>query len=199
MTAEFEQLATFAETLYGENFSRTGYGEFAVAADGGVKELRHQTGLDTEVEYVFTRETPVEKTDPRPWENLTRTTHTLSITGSAPMRILLDNVVKSVANKGERVENQKPIDWKSITKESLVDAAKDAPMGALYAALPGTTWRTYLLHLQHFCAISRRMRNTPGGPSSATGQMQLSGLTFTPYNWYNIRQRGFSGEMAEPG
>jgi hypothetical protein len=35
MTAEFEQLATFAETLYRGNFSRTGYGEFAVAADGG--------------------------------------------------------------------------------------------------------------------------------------------------------------------
>jgi len=106
-------------------------------ANGGVHELRHQTGLDTEVEYVFTRETPVEKTDPRPWENITRTTHTLSITGSAPVRILLDNIVKSIANKGERVENQKPIDWKSITKESLVDAAKDAPMGALYASLPG--------------------------------------------------------------
>ena len=106
-------------------------------ADGGVKELRHQTGLDTEIEYTFTRETPVEKNDPRPWENVTRTTHTLSVTASTPARLLIDNIVKSIANKGERIENQKPIDWKSISKDSLKDAVKDAPVGALYSALPG--------------------------------------------------------------
>ena len=107
------------------------------AADGGIKELRHQTGLDTDIEYAFTRETPVKKTDPRPWENATRTTHTLSTTASAPARLLIDNIVKSIANKGERIENQKPIDWKSISKDAIIDAAKDAPMGALYSALPG--------------------------------------------------------------
>ena len=106
-------------------------------ADGGVKELRHQTGLDTEIGYSFTRETPVEKTDPRPWENATRTTHTLSITASTPARLVIDNIVKSIANKGERVENQNPIDWKSISKDAIKDAAKDAPLGALYSTIPG--------------------------------------------------------------
>ena len=107
------------------------------AANGAVKEMRHQTGLDTEVEYAFMRETPAGSNDPRPWENATRTTHTLSVTASAPARLFIDNIVKTIANKGERVENQKPIDWKSISKDALKDAAKDAPMGALYSARPG--------------------------------------------------------------
>ena len=40
MTAEFEQLAAFAETLYRGNFSRTGDGEFAVAAADGETAIR---------------------------------------------------------------------------------------------------------------------------------------------------------------
>lgn len=108
------------------------------AADGGVKEMRHQMGLDTMFQYRFSSERPVEgNADPRPWENVTRTTHSLAVTASTPARIIIEAVTRTIANKGERLENKSENVALDTTKAVAKDIAKDAAKGALVAALPG--------------------------------------------------------------
>ena len=106
-------------------------------ADGGVKELRHQAGLDTKVQYRFTSEDPMKADDPRPWENVPRTVHELSITASTPARVIIDAITKTYANKGGRLEDRSPNLGKDIAVGLAKDIGKDAATGALYATLPG--------------------------------------------------------------
>ncbi|MBQ9727081.1 MAG: hypothetical protein IJV65_06210 [Kiritimatiellae bacterium] len=107
-------------------------------ADGAVKELRHQAGLDTKVEYRFTAERPAKPgADPRPWENAEKTTHALAITASTPARIVVEALTRSIANKGERVENKSPNLAKETAKDLAGDIATDTLKGTLYATLPG--------------------------------------------------------------
>jgi len=107
-------------------------------ADGAVKELRHQAGLDNKVEYRFTAERPVKPgADPRPWENVEKTTHSLAITASTPARIVIEAVTRSIVNKGERVENRSHSLAKDTAKDLAGDIAKDTAKGALFATLPG--------------------------------------------------------------
>ena len=106
-------------------------------AEGGVKEMRHQTGLDTAVQYRFTSEKPVKADDPRPWENVPRTVHELSISASTPARVLIDAISKTCANKGGRLEDRSPNIAKDIAGGLAKDIATDTAMGAVYATLPG--------------------------------------------------------------
>ncbi len=107
-------------------------------AGGAVKELRHQAGLDNKVEYRFTSETPVKPgSDPRPWEDVKKTTHALAITASTPARVVIEALTRSIVNKGERVENRSLSLAKDTAKDLAKDISKDAAKGALFAALPG--------------------------------------------------------------
>ena len=106
-------------------------------ANGGVQEMRHQVGLDTKVQYRFTSEKPVKADDPRPWENVPRTVHELSITASTPARVIIDAITKTYANKGGRLEDRSPNLGKDIAVGLAKDIGKDAATGALYATLPG--------------------------------------------------------------
>ena len=107
-------------------------------ADGAVKELRHQAGLDTKVEYRFTAERPADPgSDPRPWENAEKTTHALAITASTPARIVIDAITRSIANKGERIENRSQHLAKDTAKGLAKDIGVDTLKGTLFATLPG--------------------------------------------------------------
>ena len=107
-------------------------------ADGAVKELRHQAMLDNKVEYRFTSEKPAKPgADPRPWENAVKTSHSLVMTASMPARYVIDAITRSVANKGERIENRSDSPLKDSVKASSKELAADAAKGALFATLPG--------------------------------------------------------------
>jgi len=107
-------------------------------AQGGVKEMRHQTGLDQKFEYRFSSEKPVKKdADPRPWENVTKTKHSLAITASTPIRVLLEAITRTEKNDGERLENKTKSPAKDAVVASAKDIAEDAAKGAFFAALPG--------------------------------------------------------------
>lgn len=108
------------------------------AAEGGVKEMRHQLGIDSTFKYSFSSERPVDKNaDPRPWENVNRTTHSLTVSASTPARIIIEALTRSFANKAKPLANRSKsvaLDTtKTVAKEIPLDAAK----GALVAALPG--------------------------------------------------------------
>ena len=108
------------------------------AAKGAVKELRHQAGLDTKVQYRFTYEKPAKPdVDPRPWENVVKTSHALAVTASTPARVIIEAVTRSIANKGERIENQTQNVAKDTAKAALPAIGLDAAKGALAAAFPG--------------------------------------------------------------
>ncbi|MBQ7650678.1 MAG: hypothetical protein IJS15_06940, partial [Victivallales bacterium] len=107
-------------------------------ANGAVKEMRHQIGLDSSFEYRFSSEKPAHPgKDPRPWENSVRTTHELAVTASTPARIIIDAITRTVVNKGERVENQSENVAKDTVKGLAKDIAVDTAKGTLIAVLPG--------------------------------------------------------------
>lgn len=108
------------------------------AAEGGVKEMRHQLGIDSTFKYSFSSERPVDKNaDPRPWENVHRTTHSLTVSASTPARVIIEAVTRTYANKtkplADKSGNVALDTTKAVAKEIPLDAAK----GALVAALPG--------------------------------------------------------------
>ncbi len=107
-------------------------------ANGAVKEMRHQIGLDTTFQYRFSSEMPAQPgSDPRPWENTVKTTHELAVTASTPTRIIIDAITRTIVNKGERIENQSENLAKDTAKGLAKDIALDTVKGTLTAALPG--------------------------------------------------------------
>lgn len=108
------------------------------AAEGGVDEMRKQTGLDTTVQYSYSSEKPSRPgADPRPWENTVNTCHSLSVSASTPARIVLDAFINSVANKGERVPQGTGRIALETAKGVAKDAAATAAQGSFLSALPG--------------------------------------------------------------
>lgn len=107
-------------------------------ANGAVKELRHQIGLDTKFEYRYNAEKPAKPdSDPRPWENVKKSKHSVAITASAPIRILMEAITRTVANGGERLENKSD----TPLADGVITAAKELPADAIKAtigsAMPG--------------------------------------------------------------
>ena len=99
-------------------------------ADGAVKEMRHQIGLDTTFQYRFSSEKPAQPgADKRPWENTVKTTHELAITASTPIRIIMDAITRTVVNKGERLENKSKSVAKDTAKGVVKGLAADIPLG----------------------------------------------------------------------
>ena len=66
-----------------------------------------------------------------------KTTHELAISATMPVRILLDAITRSVVNKGERIENRSTGGKvaKDTFKGVVADGVKDAPTGAVLAAI----------------------------------------------------------------
>jgi hypothetical protein len=63
---------------------------------GVAQVVRKNIGLENLVRYNWTSEKPAKPgTDPRPWENTVKTTCRLSFMSSAPVRAILDHVVRS--------------------------------------------------------------------------------------------------------
>ena len=109
-----------------------------VVAGGAIDTLKREVGMETAIQYRFSRESPVSPgTDPRPWENTVKTKHEMLVTASAPARYILDGFVRSYINKGERVENKSQNLKEDIFKETAKDIGKDTALTALYATLPG--------------------------------------------------------------
>ena len=109
-----------------------------VIAGGAINTLKREVGMETAIQYRFSRESPVSPgADPRPWENTVKTKHEMLVTASAPARYILDGFVRSYINKGERVENRSENLKKDIFTETSKDIGKDTAMTALYETLPG--------------------------------------------------------------
>lgn len=105
---------------------------FGKAVVGGlVHEARHQFALDTTVKYSYSIEKPAQPgKDPRPWENVVRTTHKVTASASLPVRVLFDRIARSQIHAKEP---DKSLPDHEFTKDALKDAGK----GAFIAALPG--------------------------------------------------------------
>ena len=83
---------------------------FKAAADGAIDQARGMVGLDNSIQYTYSSEKPASPgADPRPWENVKKTTHSLSLSASMPMRAILDVVFRTCARKGGRLENDADI------------------------------------------------------------------------------------------
>jgi hypothetical protein len=69
----------------------------AGAAVAGVAQIaRRNIGLDNLLRYSWTSEKPAKPgADPRPWENTVKTTRRLSFMSNAPVRAILDHVVRA--------------------------------------------------------------------------------------------------------
>ncbi len=113
------------------------------AGEGAAKVLRKKAGLDGIAKYRFTSEKPAHKgEDPRPWENVTTTTHELVISDSAPVSILFDMAEKFTA-QGDGDEQDSTFDkikasLKKSGKDIVLDTAKNvAIQSAIRMVLAG--------------------------------------------------------------
>ena len=80
------------------------------AADGVVNQMRGKVGLDSTVEYTYTSEKPASPgTDPRPWEDVKKTSHALALSAAMPLRAVLNAVFQTSAKKGGQLENNADI------------------------------------------------------------------------------------------
>ncbi len=68
----------------------------AGALKGGAEAVRRQILLDQHFVYRYSTEKPADasRPDPRPWENLKKSTHELSFYASTPVRVILDYIAK---------------------------------------------------------------------------------------------------------
>lgn len=107
-------------------------------ADGAVKAMRREVGLDSTFQYQFSAEMPAKPgADPRPWENVTRTSHSLLISASAPARVVIDAITRTYVNGGKRLEDKPKNPVKDAAKALGEDIGKDTATVALTAILPG--------------------------------------------------------------
>ncbi len=107
-------------------------------ADGAVKAMRREVGLDTTFQYQFSSEMPAKPgADPRPWENVVRTSHSLLVSASAPARVVIYAITRTYVNGGKRLEDKPENPVKDAAKDLAKDIGKDTATVALTAILPG--------------------------------------------------------------
>jgi hypothetical protein len=107
-------------------------------AGGAVNAMRREIGLDTTFQYQFSAEMPAKPgADPRPWENVTRTTHSLLVSASAPARVVIDAITRTYVNGGKRLEDKPKTPVKDAAKDLAADIGKDTATVALTSILPG--------------------------------------------------------------
>ena len=107
-------------------------------ADGGVNTMRREVGLDTTFQYQFTSEKPAHPgADPRPWENVTRTNHSLLVSASMPARVVIDAITRTYVNGGKRLEDKPEHPVKDAAKDLGKAIGKDAATVAMTSTLPG--------------------------------------------------------------
>ncbi len=100
-------------------------------AKGAVGEMRHQIGLDSSYQYVFTSEKPSPSSpDIRPWENDVKTSHSLVVTNTTPFRAIIDYAIKIQANNGQPPENQEEVTLEGSLMDSGTEALKEAGKSA---------------------------------------------------------------------
>ena len=106
-------------------------------ADGAVNAMRREVGLDTTFQYQFSAEMPAKPgTDPRPWENVTRTNHSLLVSGSAPARVIIDAITRTYVNGGKRLEDKPQSPVKDAAADLGKDIGEDTVKMALGSILP---------------------------------------------------------------
>ena len=107
-------------------------------ADGGVNTMRREVGLDTTFQYQFTTEMPAKPgADPRPWENVIRTNHSLLVSASMPARIVIDAITRTYVNGGKRLEDRPEHPVKDAAKDLGAAIGKDTALVAATSILPG--------------------------------------------------------------
>lgn len=100
-------------------------------ANGAVKEMRKQAGLDSSYQYVYTSEKPSPSSqDIRPWEKDEKSSHSLVVSNAAPFRVIIDVASKIAAKKGEPPELAKDNTVLNNIKEAGIDTLKAAGKGA---------------------------------------------------------------------
>lgn len=106
-------------------------------AGGAVNAMRREVGLDTTFQYQFSAEKPAKPgADPRPWENVTRTSHSLLVSASAPARVVIDAITRTYVNRGKRLEDKPATPVKDAAKDLAADIGKDTATVALTSILP---------------------------------------------------------------
>ena len=107
-------------------------------ADGAVNAMRREVGLDTTFQYQFSSEKPAHPgADPRPWENVTRTTHSLLVSASAPARVVIDAITRTYVNNGKRLEDRPKDPAKDAAADLAADIGTDTVKMAMTSILPG--------------------------------------------------------------
>ena len=106
-------------------------------ADAGVAEFRQQVGLDSSIQYSYSSEKPVNPgSDPRPWENVTKTSHSLTVSASIPFRTIVDVATRIAMKKGEPADMPSEHTAGKIAKDIAKDSGKSAASGLVAKAIP---------------------------------------------------------------
>ncbi|MCR5536921.1 MAG: hypothetical protein K6F05_05860 [Succinivibrio sp.] len=106
-------------------------------ADAAIDEMRHQTGLDTDLGYHFSSEKPVKPgEDPRPWENTVKTTHDFVVTANLPVSALFHITSKLKADANKPLDLKSESFKKEVAKDIAADSGVDAATNALKKILP---------------------------------------------------------------
>jgi len=106
-------------------------------ANAGVAEFRQQVGLDSSIEYTYSSEKPANPgADPRPWENVTKSSHSLTVSASMPFRAIIDVASRIAMKKGEPADMPSEHSPGSIAKDLAKDTGKSIASGLVGKAIP---------------------------------------------------------------
>ncbi|MBE6424227.1 hypothetical protein [Succinivibrio dextrinosolvens] len=95
-------------------------------ADGVIQQGRKEIGLDSTFGYSFSSEKPVGN-DPRPWENVVKTNHSIVVSANAPIKAIIDFVTKVSEQNHKALD---PAEQQTKT-EILKDVGKDVVKSTL--------------------------------------------------------------------
>ena len=106
------------------------------AADGAITKGRGLIGLNNSVQYRYSSEKPADpQGDPRPWENVTKTTHEISFSDSLPMQSVIELVTRIIQRNYETPENKDENSTETILKDITKSSAKQLGKSVLKGVL----------------------------------------------------------------
>ncbi len=130
------------------------------ALKGGLETVRRQAGLEQHFIYRYSTEKPADATrpDPRPWENLKKSTHELSFYASVPVRALVDCIAKKAVDSAWGKEM--PVTFKGEAGESWTATRRDL-LVTILPELVGGGIDAYLADAGHVTELLQFMDDHP--------------------------------------
>ncbi|HBC70242.1 MAG TPA: hypothetical protein DCZ56_07895, partial [Sutterella sp.] len=106
-------------------------------ADAGVAQMRQETGLDSTIQYSYSTEKPAKPgEDPRPWENVVKTSHTLTVSDSMPFRLLLDATLRVIESGDKALGMPSLKTLGKVSKDLVKDTASSTASGLTEKIIP---------------------------------------------------------------